>query len=164
MEFKNIADVVLIDSSPMIAVTDASILSNYVDGVVLVVDAGKARAREFRRWVREMQRIQMQIPFIGVVLNRVSNHRRAYYNYYRKNDQAERNRSLRLMKNKLFSRQNQKKYVHLSKDEESNSEVSMDALISNENSDEATSGDIHGTLEEAYQISPPDKQIVNDDL
>lgn len=81
-EFKDIADVVLFDSPPMLVVSDAATLGTMVDGVLLVVEARNTRAEEVRHVVNEMRRIH--IPFIGAVLNRVPRKEKKayYYNYY----------------------------------------------------------------------------------
>ena len=136
-----------------------------VDGVVLVVDAGKARGNELRRWVGDMRRVKMQIPFIGVVLNRATNHRRAYYYYYtRKNDQAEESGSLSLSRSQKFNWFNRQNKKQSSNDDLTNSDISKETQISADEAEAITTSDVHGTLEEAYQISPPNEQSEIDDL
>jgi non-specific protein-tyrosine kinase len=84
-EFDNQADVVLFDSPPLMAVSDAAILGTQVDGVLLVVDAGRTRANDIRLMVKEMKRVH--IPLIGVILNRANrNGKNSYYYYYRRNN------------------------------------------------------------------------------
>jgi non-specific protein-tyrosine kinase len=63
-------DVVLVDSPPMLAVTDAAVLAHMVDGVLLVVDAGKTRRGAAQHAVESLR--QMEGNLIGVVLNRVA--------------------------------------------------------------------------------------------
>lgn len=75
-------DYVFIDAPPVLAVTDASILSSQVDGVVLVVRSGFTRndvAKEaYNQFVKANARV------LGVVLNQVkmNSHGYQYYYYY----------------------------------------------------------------------------------
>ncbi|MFN8035821.1 MAG: polysaccharide biosynthesis tyrosine autokinase [Acidimicrobiia bacterium] len=77
------ADTVLIDSPPLLPVTDALVLSRRVDGVVLVVSAGTTRGKHLARAVEQLQ--SAEAPLIGMVLNGVSHrtgHNRGYgYGY-----------------------------------------------------------------------------------
>jgi succinoglycan biosynthesis transport protein ExoP len=78
------ADMVLVDTPPMLAVTDAAVLAPKVDGVLLVVRPGKTRASALRHTLEEMKQVGARV--IGVVLNDVTTHRSAYsyhYKYYR---------------------------------------------------------------------------------
>ncbi|MFZ0547559.1 MAG: CpsD/CapB family tyrosine-protein kinase [Candidatus Promineifilaceae bacterium] len=60
------ADIVLFDAPPVIAVTDAAILGSKVDGVLLVVQAGKTR-RDHAERAKEMLE-KANINIIGVTL------------------------------------------------------------------------------------------------
>lgn len=73
-------DYVLIDAPPMLAVTDAAVLSNQVDGVILVVRSGVTRI-EVARQVKE-QLVKANARLIGAVLNQVKTSNRDYYQYY----------------------------------------------------------------------------------
>jgi capsular exopolysaccharide synthesis family protein len=59
---------VIIDSPPLLNVTDASILARQTTGVVLVVASGSTRARNARRTIEELQRVGASL--FGAVLNR----------------------------------------------------------------------------------------------
>jgi capsular exopolysaccharide synthesis family protein len=59
---------VLFDSSPVLAYADALILSRVIDGVVLVVQAGKTRWEIIRRAQDTLSNVKA--PLLGVVLNR----------------------------------------------------------------------------------------------
>lgn len=59
---------VLIDSSPALAYADAVILSRLIDGVLLVVQAGKTRWEVIHRAHDTLSNIKA--PLLGVVLNR----------------------------------------------------------------------------------------------
>jgi non-specific protein-tyrosine kinase len=72
------ADFVLLDTPPLVPVTDAVVLSSQVDGVVLVVEAGKTRRRHLARSVEFLS--QADAPVLGAVLNGAGRHAR--YGYY----------------------------------------------------------------------------------
>jgi len=63
-------DVVLIDSPPLLPVTDAVLLSRQVDATILVVAAGQTRRGELHRAAEKLE--QVSAPVIGVVLNEVT--------------------------------------------------------------------------------------------
>jgi capsular exopolysaccharide synthesis family protein len=73
-------DMVLIDSPPILPVTDAAVLARGVDGVLLVIDAGETRREVARRAVDNLQQVGAHL--IGAVLNRVPTARGGYYHYY----------------------------------------------------------------------------------
>lgn len=62
------ADIVLVDSPPLLPVTDASVLAGHVDGVLLVVMAGATTRRPLQRAVELLR--QMRVPVVGAVLTR----------------------------------------------------------------------------------------------
>ncbi len=62
-------DCVIIDTSPILAVSDGLNYSRHADAVVLAVRAGDTDAESARRAVRELQR--MRASLVGVVLNGV---------------------------------------------------------------------------------------------
>jgi succinoglycan biosynthesis transport protein ExoP len=76
---EEIADVVIIDSPPVLAAADAAVLSQHVNGVVLIIEAGRTRRDATRHAVDRLRHVGANI--LGVVLNRVSG-RDAAYNYY----------------------------------------------------------------------------------
>ena len=78
------ADVVLVDTPPALAVTDAAVLAPTVDGVLLVIRPGKTRTSALRQTLEQMRHVGANV--IGVVLNDVSTRRSSYgyhYKYYR---------------------------------------------------------------------------------
>ena len=77
------AEIILLDSPPVLAVTDPTILSARTDGVVLVIDAGKTRNEALKRARETLDRGSAH--FLGVVMNRVTNRVGGgyYYNYSR---------------------------------------------------------------------------------
>lgn len=63
------ADIVIFDSPPVQAVTDAALLSSSVDGTLLVVEATRGRRRAVRGAAETLQRARANV--LGVVLNGV---------------------------------------------------------------------------------------------
>ena len=73
-------DYVLVDSPPIIAVTDATLLSTLVDGVLLVVKKGFTRTELVKEAKAKLEKIGANI--IGVILNKVNISGADYYYYY----------------------------------------------------------------------------------
>ncbi len=63
------ADQILIDTPPVVAVTDAAVLATKVDGVLLVISAGKTRREYARSAVQRLQQINARV--VGTVLTNV---------------------------------------------------------------------------------------------
>jgi len=61
------ADMVFLDTPPVVAVTDAAVLASKVDGVLLVIRVGKTRREHARRAVNLLQKVNARL--IGSVLN-----------------------------------------------------------------------------------------------
>jgi non-specific protein-tyrosine kinase len=77
---KEQVDIVLFDSPPCLAVTDAAVLSSQLDGVLLVVDAGASRRELAARAVEGLRKVGGNM--LGAVLNKVSPRGSGYYYYY----------------------------------------------------------------------------------
>jgi succinoglycan biosynthesis transport protein ExoP len=73
-------DYIIIDSPPLLKVTDPVILSTMVDGVILVVQSGKSTRDVLRRARQELSLAGAKI--FGVVLNNVDTPQGEYYEYY----------------------------------------------------------------------------------
>jgi capsular exopolysaccharide synthesis family protein len=73
-------DYVFIDSPPVVTVTDAVVLAPVVDGVILVIQAGKTEIEAVSRAKEILESVKANI--LGVVLNRVKESHRGYYYYY----------------------------------------------------------------------------------
>lgn len=71
---------ILIDSPPIIHVTDPVILSTLVDGVILVVYGGKSKRDVLRRARQELAAVGART--LGVVLNNLDLKREGYDDYY----------------------------------------------------------------------------------
>lgn len=83
------ADLVIIDSPPVLSVADASILANAADGVLLIADAGRTRREMARRAKESLERAGANL--FGIVLNRMTKQTAGYYYYYYHQD-GEQNR------------------------------------------------------------------------
>ena len=60
----------LVDSPPVLPVTDALVLSAYADSTLLVVAAGQTRRNQLQRTAERFA--QAKVPVMGIVLNEVS--------------------------------------------------------------------------------------------
>jgi capsular exopolysaccharide synthesis family protein len=63
------ADQVFFDTPPVVAVTDAAVLATKVDGVLLVVSAGKTRRESARTAMQRLEQINARL--VGTVLTNV---------------------------------------------------------------------------------------------
>ena len=74
-------DRILFDSPPLLAVTDAVILSRLSDGVILIAQAGKTGREDARQAARQLR--DVEAPILGVILNSMdlSDKRYGYYYY-----------------------------------------------------------------------------------
>jgi non-specific protein-tyrosine kinase len=75
------ADLVIFDSPPLQAVTDAAVIGSFVDGTLLVIDAKRSRRRVVRAGREALSRAGANV--LGAVLNRVpAGSHFAYGGYY----------------------------------------------------------------------------------
>lgn len=80
-------DMVIIDSSPVMGIADAPLLSRFVDAVVMVVEANRAHARESRASIRRLQ--EMDANVLGTLVTKYRaledgqsyNYQYRYYTY-----------------------------------------------------------------------------------
>jgi capsular exopolysaccharide synthesis family protein len=81
-EIRDLFDVIIIDSAPIVAVIDAEILAKLVDGTILVISADKTENRLMMDAVDIIKRDK--VPFLGTVLNnfKYKNGYGYYYKYY----------------------------------------------------------------------------------
>ncbi|MEA3351047.1 MAG: polysaccharide biosynthesis tyrosine autokinase, partial [Chloroflexota bacterium] len=79
---KEEADIIVIDSPPVMAVTDATVLAPRVDGVLLIIKPGQTKLEAARQTVEQLRRVRANL--LGVVLNEVDpkSSRYGYYNRY----------------------------------------------------------------------------------
>jgi capsular exopolysaccharide synthesis family protein len=72
-------DIVLIDTPPVLPVTDSLVVSRVVDASIVVVTAGKANRRDVHRAVELLQ--QVDAPIVGALLNGVRSETGYGYGY-----------------------------------------------------------------------------------
>lgn len=77
---KETYDYIIIDTPPIIMVTDAQILSQYSDGCLLVVASAEADKNAAIRAKELLEKVNAKI--LGVVLNKLDTKRKGYYGYY----------------------------------------------------------------------------------
>ena len=86
---KNEYDIVLVDSPPVLAVADASILASQSDGIIIVVDASSTKSSSLQAALDTLRATQVKV--LGAVVNKLklprfgygySYHYRSYYRYY----------------------------------------------------------------------------------
>ncbi len=80
-ELKNTYDIVLVDTPPALAVTDAAVLLPYVDGVLLVIKPGVTNIAAIQRLVSQFR--QLNAYLLGVVLNDINLSNSSYGYYYK---------------------------------------------------------------------------------
>ena len=78
-DLQGLADVVIIDSPPVM-VTDPSVLSARVDGVLVVIQPGRVNAASIKAMLEQFRRADARL--LGIVLNRIPR-QRSYYGGYR---------------------------------------------------------------------------------
>ena len=86
-------DMVLFDSPPLVAVTDANMLSKEIDQIALVVKVGQTDKKAFHHTITNLKNINA--PLCGIIMNAVTNkssygsyyyyYYHQYYNYYGNN-------------------------------------------------------------------------------
>lgn len=73
-------DLVIIDSPPILAASDAVIFGRAADGVILLIESGKAKKKHIADTVELLTKAGINV--IGAALNKVSTGRNSYYYYY----------------------------------------------------------------------------------
>lgn len=83
-DLREVFDFILIDSPPILAVTDATVLSVLCDGVLMVVNGQKTKVPTMRKTMERLETVRARC--IGVVLNNIdlSNPAYAEYRHYYK--------------------------------------------------------------------------------
>lgn len=74
-------DYVIIDTPPVMLVTDATILSRYVDGVMVVARVGQTSKQGLQQSISELEKVGANM--LGVVLNDCLTKRKSYGDGYR---------------------------------------------------------------------------------
>lgn len=73
-------DVIVMDTPPIMSVTDAQIVAAQSDGVVLVVDSGKVKKDVVLKAKASLDHVKAKL--IGVVLNKINRNHSDVYSYY----------------------------------------------------------------------------------
>ncbi len=73
-------DRIIVDTPPVIAVTDSAILSRLVDAVIITIHGGRTHRDVCKRAIEVVQNVGGHI--LGVILNNVNIYRASYYDYY----------------------------------------------------------------------------------
>ncbi|MBD2847564.1 CpsD/CapB family tyrosine-protein kinase [Paenibacillus sp. IB182496] len=79
-ELRGRFDMVLLDTPPLLAVTDAQILATKSDGVLLVIDYGKVKREIALQAKASLDKVRARI--LGVVMNNVKRNAKDNYYYY----------------------------------------------------------------------------------
>jgi capsular exopolysaccharide synthesis family protein len=74
------AEIVVIDSPPVLAVADASVLGPHVDGILLVLRVGKTKLRLVQQAVKQLEQVNARV--VGVVLTGIKTRSAHYSSYY----------------------------------------------------------------------------------
>ncbi len=81
-ELEHSWDIILFDSPPLVAVTDATMISKEIDKIIIVVKVGQTDKKAFEHTINSLKNVNS--PIGGVVLNAVDNKNSygSYYYYY----------------------------------------------------------------------------------
>ena len=77
---REVYDVIVIDTAPLLAVTDAQILSTKTDGVVIVTRSGSTETEGLKHAIDLVSKVRGRL--LGIVLNDVEKENDNYYYYY----------------------------------------------------------------------------------
>lgn len=85
------ADFVILDSPPILPVTDGLVIANRVDATILVATADQTTSRNLRRTIELLR--QVGAPLVGAILNRVGQQEQYGYSRYGGYDGARQERT-----------------------------------------------------------------------
>ncbi|WP_246120374.1 CpsD/CapB family tyrosine-protein kinase [Cohnella terricola] len=89
-ELKEQFDIVIVDSPPVLAVTDAQVLATKCDGVLIVLRSGKVKRKMAQKVIERLQYVNANI--MGVLLNKIQPKKSdAVYSYYYAGEKSNRN-------------------------------------------------------------------------
>ena len=72
-------DVIMIDTPPVLAVTDSLVVGSYVDKAILVVEAGSTKKKELERTITRLKDANVNV--MGLVVNQSQSPDQYYYYY-----------------------------------------------------------------------------------
>ena len=93
------ADMIIVDSAPVLPVTDAAVLSTHADAILLVVSVGMDKRRDVVRSVEMLN--QINAPIAGIVLNRAPEPDSSAYYRYRYEEKSSTRTSPRTTRNAM---------------------------------------------------------------
>ncbi|MCB9138314.1 MAG: P-loop NTPase [Caldilineaceae bacterium] len=73
-------DVIIFDTPPLLAVTDAQIIGRLADGMMVVINTRKTSSGAVYRALESL--VQVKVPIMGAILNQVSQKAHGYTYYY----------------------------------------------------------------------------------
>lgn len=79
-ELRAECDIMIVDTAPLLSVSDAAIIAQYVDTTIVVADVTKIRLAQLSRSLAALQRGRAQVA--GILFSRVKRSRGDDYNYY----------------------------------------------------------------------------------
>jgi len=91
-------DTVILDTPPVLPVTDAAILSTLADGVVFVISHGKTQFNMAVQAKENLEKVDSSARIIGTVINNIpssSSYGHDYYYYYDEEEHSRKRRSRR---------------------------------------------------------------------
>jgi len=80
LQIRNEFDTIIVDTPPILAVTDAQIVANSCDGTVLVISSGKAEIEEAKKATEMLQ--SSSSTLLGAILNNKKTIGKTGYYYY----------------------------------------------------------------------------------
>lgn len=80
MDMEKDYDLVIVDTPPVLAASDAIVLGGWADGTIMLIQSGKASKSHFVDIIETFKKANINV--IGVVLNRVAWRTASYYYYY----------------------------------------------------------------------------------
>ena len=95
-KLKEMYDLIILDSAPLQAVTDAQLLSVKADGTIIVVEAEKTKKDDIVSAKELLQKVDANI--LGLVLNKSKNREKKYYYYY--GERGERKKKRKVIDNR----------------------------------------------------------------
>ena len=78
-QLENDWDMVLFDSPPLVAVTDATMISQEIDKIIMVVKVGQTDKKAFAHTLTNLRNVGA--PLGGIIMNAVT-HKSSYGSYY----------------------------------------------------------------------------------
>lgn len=78
-ELKENYDYIILDTPPIVLVTDAQILAHYTDGCLIVISSGEAERESVIKAKELLEKVDAKI--LGTVINKVDSKKKAYYHY-----------------------------------------------------------------------------------